>query len=394
MLNTSPDILIVGAGPAGLGCALALQACGLKPQVVDAKGIGSTFENWPQQMQLLTPSFHSNAFGNVDLNSITPETSPADFLHTQHPDGKEYARYLRALCAYYELEIHTPVRVERIENHSGSFKVYTNSGILSPRFVIWAAGEFGQPHDGGITGSELCLHNSKVRDWKELAKTGHKFSLIGGYESGIDAAIHLMQAGSEVHVLSRGEPWGEDDPDPSRSLSPRTRDRLRSALLDSCGSVRFYKNADIVSVQINALGYELRDTEGTPFLSPTPPILCTGFRNALEPIRELWEWKKGLPVFTESADESTVTPGLFYSGPALTHRSMLFCFIYKYRSRFGVIAREIATRLGQTWEEPLRLWRKRGFMMDDLDCCTDCKCAVESDAAENPEAADYASTAR
>ncbi|MFZ4765043.1 MAG: NAD(P)-binding domain-containing protein [Roseimicrobium sp.] len=39
------------------------------------------------------------------------------------------------------------------------------------------------------------------------------------YESGLDAAINLASLGKEVHVLSRGEPWGSDDPDPSRSLS-------------------------------------------------------------------------------------------------------------------------------------------------------------------------------
>ncbi|WP_449071565.1 hypothetical protein [Prosthecobacter sp.] len=51
-----------------------------------------------------------------------------------------------------------------------------------------------------------------------------------------------------------------------------------------------------------------------------------------------------LPVFTEEADESTRVPGLFYSGPSLQHRGMLFCFIYKFRPRFGIIAREIARR--------------------------------------------------
>jgi thioredoxin reductase len=391
MKTSSSDILIVGAGPAGLGCALALEACGLKPQIVDARGIASSFESWPRQMKLLTPSFHSNAFGAVDLNSISPETSPADFLHTQHPDGGEYARYLRSICRYYELHVNAPVRVERIQpQKDGSFTVQTQDGTLRPRFLIWAAGELGLPDDGGIEGSDLCIHSSRVRDWEEMASTGEKFTLIGGYESGIDAAIHFMEAGREVHLLSRGEPWGEDDPDPSRSLSPRTRDRLRLALLNTTGDVRFYKNANIVSVKKTPLGYEVLDTESTPFISPTPPILCTGFRNALEPIRDLWEWKNGSPVFTEAADESTLTPNLFYSGPTLCHRSMLFCFIYKYRSRFGVIAREIASRMGRPWEESLKLWRERGFMMENLDCCTDCGCAVEPESAENPEVTAYA----
>jgi hypothetical protein len=98
-------------------------------------------------------------------------------------------------------------------------------------------------------------------------------------------------------------------------------------------------------------------------------------------------------VLSEAADESTLTPGLFFSGPSLQHRGMLFCFIYKFRARFGVIAREIAGRLGREWQVPLALWRERGFMMEDLDCCADCQCAVESEESVNPEVLDYASRA-
>jgi hypothetical protein len=94
------------------------------------------------------------------------------------------------------------------------------------------------------------------------------------------------------------------------------------------------------------------------------------------------------PVFTEEADESLVTEGLFYSGPALRHRGTLFCFIYKFRARFGIVASEIASRLGLEWEGPLKLWRERGFLVEDLACCTDCRCDVGSEAGA-AEAEDY-----
>ena len=68
---------------------------------------------------------------------------------------------------------------------------------------------------------------------------------------------------------------------------------------------------------------------------------------------------------------------------------MLFCFIYKYRARFGVIAKTIAERMGNDWEKPLKLWKERGFMMEDLSCCMDCQCAVEAEDPDNPEVNDY-----
>jgi len=395
-LRAVTEVLIVGAGPAGIGCAVALEACGVEVQLVDAKGVGASFEGWPRQMRLLTPSFHSNAFGGVDLNAVTPDTSPADFLHTQHADGREYGRYLRALVMHHQLKLDAPTRVTgMVPGEDEVWDVETDRGRHRARFVIWAVGEFGRPDLGGIDGAGLCRHNSGVGDWDEVAGEGERFVVIGGYESGIDAAVHLMERGREVHVLSRGEPWGADDPDPSRSLSPHTRDRLRRALLEAPGQVRFYKNADIRRVVRSAVGYELFDDEGTRFESVTRPILCTGFGSALEQpmVRGLWEWRDGQPVVSEEADESTVMPGLFYSGPSLQHRGMLFCFIYKFRSRFGVIAREIAQRLGREWQGPLERWRERGFMMDDLSCCADCQCAVEAEESDHPEVLEYAERA-
>ena len=375
-MKLSHNVLIVGAGPAGLGCALALQAAGVEDVVVvDEKGIGASFEAWPEQMTLLTPSFHSNNFGFADLNAISPETSPADFLNTQHPTGKDYALYLRAIVKHYELSVEPNVRVTSLRRVRDSFEVQTSKGLRTARFVIWAVGEFARPDLGGIEGADLGVHNSSISDWEQLK--GDVFTVIGGYESGIDAAIQLMQLGKKVHLLSRGHPWDSDDPDPSRALSPRTRDRLKNALLEAPGTIHFYKNAEVLAIRPVRGGFELDVRDGKPFHSPTPPILCTGFRSAIEPLRDLWEWKKGSPVFSEAADESTLTPGLFYSGPSLQHRGMLFCFIYKYRARFGVIAREIAGRLGIEIGDRLDLWKQRGFLLDDLKCCSDCQCAVE-----------------
>ena len=90
-------VLIIGAGPAGLGVAAALKRAGVIDMTgIDAREVGAAFRNWPRQMSLLTPSFHSNSFGLTDLNAIDPETSPADFLRTQHPEGRHYADYLQA----------------------------------------------------------------------------------------------------------------------------------------------------------------------------------------------------------------------------------------------------------------------------------------------------------
>lgn len=366
---------------------MALKACGVENlAILDRREVGASFEHWPAQMRMITPSFHSNPFGQVDLNAITPQTSVADYLGREHPSGPDYARYLRAVVDYYQLPVESGIEVSAVKKKGREFIIETSEGPRRARFVIWAAGEFFQPYRGGIVGAELCRHNSEVADWSELPGVEH--AIIGGFESGIDAAVHLARAGKSVHVFSRGEPWHSDHSDPSRTLTPYTRDRLKAAFLEAPGSIRFYKNADIVEVKHLDDRYVLLDQEGVPFEVSTPPILCTGFRGALRGVEEHFLVGSDVPVFTEEADESPVTEGLFYSGPALRHRGTLFCFIYKFRARFGIVASEIATRLKLEWEGPLKLWRERGFLVEDLACCTDCRCDVKSEAG-GAEAEDY-----
>ena len=373
------DVLIVGAGPSGIGVASALKQAGVSDiLVVDAREIGAAFLNWPRQMSLLTPSFHSNPFGLIDLNSIDPETSPADFLRTQHPTGREYVKYLKAVAKCNELPIKMGVEVMGLQKEGSHFVISTNKGEFFADMVVWAVGQFFSPRDRSFLGADLALHSSRVQDWTDLE--GDEFTVIGGYESGVDAALNLVELGKSVRLLSRGEPWSSDDPDPSRSLSPRTLDRLRQILKSpkKTKNLQLYKNTDVRVIDEVDDWWTLLDQDDIPSVSVTRPILANGFHSGLGIVKSLFEYDENkLPMFSEEADESTSTPGLFYSGPSLVHRNSLFCFIYKFRSRFGVIAREIAKRLGKRKvDDKLMAYARAGFMNTDLECCTKCECAI------------------
>lgn len=385
-------VLIVGAGPAGLGVGLALQKTGVADMlIIDAREIGASFRAWTAGMSMLTPSFHSNAFGLTDLNAINPESSPADFLRTQHPDGLGYAAYLDAVAGHHQLPVSTGMEVTAIDRQTDHFIVHLkDGGTIHCDFLVWAAGQFFSPRDRDFSGAEHAIHSSRVKDWSALS--GDSFTIIGGYESGIDAALRLFDLGKSVRILSRGEPWSSDHPDPSRSLSPRTFDRLRAALRhpERKERIEFSKNTDIRRIEAGDGFWILYDHDELPIVCKTQPILANGYQSGLGLASSLFNVDAhGLPIFTEEADESTLTPGLFYSGPSLVHRKSLFCFVYKFRARFGVIAAEIASRLGKTQiDEKLLPYLKAGFMNSDLDFCTNCECAIESQH-DAPEPAQF-----
>ena len=368
------DVIIVGAGPAGIGCCLALRRAGVeKVLLLEAKTIGASFLSWPEEMRLITPSFPGNPFSLTDLNAITPDTTPAGFLHKEHLSGREYVDYLKAVVDHFQLDPCENERVLQVIPESSGYSVQTDKATYRASVIVWAGGEFSLPKPGSFPGAEYCVHSSVFRTWSDFK--GEEALIIGGYESGIDAVCQLVKLGKRVLLLSNDEPWNSDDSDPSVSLSPYTRERLLKTIQRFPGKLVLRGNSTVVRVNRLSERYLVETADGEIFDTKYRPIAATGFRSALSPIKELFAWKGSVPQFTED-DESTLHPGLYYTGPSLVQRGSKFCFIYKFRARFGVIARSVARRLGYP-EPDLEEDRRWGFLVDDLECCTNCKCAVE-----------------
>ncbi len=380
MKDSTYDVAIVGAGPAGLGCALALRAIGLERMtILEGSSVGASFRSWPEEMRLITPSFHSNSFYATDLNAINPRTSPGDLFGVEHLSGEQYADYLGAVVDHYELPVRENCQVNKLHSDPSGFLLETDDQAIRARFVIWATGEFSFPDLEPFPGADLCRVASQVSSWQRIQ--GDDFVVIGGYESGIDAAYHLAGRGCKVKVLSRTEPWKFDDPDPSVSLSPFTKERLARIVRALPDGIELHGGKEVIEVVREEADYRAFTLDGDSYSSSQPPILATGFESGIKrQVASFFEWKEGKPLFSE-VDSSTLYPNLFYSGPSLVHRGSKFCFIYKFRARFGVIAQEIGKRLGKD-TSGLSDWERRGFLIEDLDCCTDCKCEVESAEVE------------
>ena len=367
------DVVIVGAGAAGVGLGVTLRHLGIDDFVIlDRTDVGASFLRWPRQMRFITPSFNSNQFGALDLNAICLRTSPAYSIGVEHPTGEEYAGYLRGVAAHFDLPVAIEVDVLSVARNAQHrrFVVETSRGDVHARFVVWAGGEMQYPRTDGLRGAELCLHNSRVASWDDL--NGDERCIIGGAESGADAAIGLAAAGRRAIVFDREEPWNHAGSDPSRLLSPFTQARLKPAI-DS-GRVTLCGGCAVIGVRRNDTGYRLAFEDGKVIDCAEQPILASGFVGSAGLVRSLFAWRDdGYPLLTEN-DESTETRGLFLVGPQVRQGNLIFCFIYKFRQRFAVVANQIARRL-RVSTEPLESYRRDGMYLDDLSCCEDeCAC--------------------
>ena len=367
------DVIVVGGGPSGIGCAMALAHAKVENfLIVDRHDVGATFDRWPVEMRFITPSFNSNQFGTLDLNSFGLRLSPAFSTGREHPTGKDYAKFLRDVTRHLDLPVHTGVEVRKVEPlPSGGFRIDTSIGEMRAKFVIWAAGEFQYPKKNGFSGAEHCIHNSTIRSWRKL--DGDDFVVIGGNESGIDAAVNLVACGKSVRVLDWERPWEKEDSDPSVTLSTFTGERLAMAL--GTKRIELFGNSPVSEVRPRkAGGFQVLTADGGKHTTPMPPILATGFETSLKLVRDLFDWNAGRVKLTDD-DESAKTPGLFLTGPQVWHDQVIFCFIYKFRQRFAVVVNAIASRLGIDTAEFVALYRSKGMYLDDLTCCKEaCEC--------------------
>lgn len=186
--------------------------------------------------------------------------------------------------------------------------------------------------------------------------------MIGGYESGVDAVVNLVRRAT----------WEQPGVhDPSVALSPYSQQRLRD--LQPSGALQIIYGSDVVEVSADADGgARIHAADGRYWDSLTPPILGTGFLKGggATQITDFWSWDESGRIRLSERDESLRT-GLFLVGPQVRHEPLIYCFIYKFRQRFALIAEEIAARLGfEHAGQQQGSWGPFG----NAECCEGCQC--------------------
>ena len=278
--------------------------------------------------------------------------------------------YLRGVAQFFELPVRQDTDVKQIAKVGDGFRLDTGDETLQAKHVIWAAGEFQYPRLNGFAGSQLCRHTATIAAYEEL--DGDDFIVVGGYESGVDVAYHLAYRDKRVRLFDQGCPWDDESSDPSVALSPFTLERMREDQFVE--QVELFPNTLIESVTRGDAMYEVTARDGHRFQTHVPPLLAGGFEGSHKLVADLFErHDDGSPLLSEH-DESTIVPGVFLCGPTVRHDNHVFCFIFKYRQRFAVVAKAIATSLGLPAEE-LEEYRTWGMYLDDLSCCgLECVC--------------------
>src|SRR4030081_88382 len=184
------DVLIIGAGPAGISAALRAIEKKLEYLTLERDEVGGTVAKYPRQKLVMTSPVEFPMYGKFKKTELSKEN----------------------LLAFWDMVLNradfncvTRAKVEQIaKNEDGVFMVPTATNEYRARAVILALGKTGTPRKLGVPGED----QGKVM--YRLIEADHyvnkKVLVIGGGDSAVEAAMGLAnQPGNKVTLCYRGE---------------------------------------------------------------------------------------------------------------------------------------------------------------------------------------------
>lgn len=223
------EVVVVGAGQAGLSAAYHLRRAGLRPGsgfvvLDDAPAPGGAWQHrWDALTMAEVHGVHALPGGEP------PPDGPADRASSVVP------AYFAAYEAEHDLRVRRPVRVRAVrDTGDGRLAVETDAGTWSARGLVNATGTWQRPFvptypgAGAFRGRQL--HVRDLRDVDELA--GGHVVVVGGGTSAVQALLHLADVAGTTWVTRRPPRWGgpELDEDARRAAVAQVAERTRAGL--------------------------------------------------------------------------------------------------------------------------------------------------------------------
>ena len=184
------DVLVVGAGPAGLAAAAAARERGLTHVVLEQEGdLGGTIFHYPRKKLVLVQAIDVPVLGRLREAEYAKE----DLLGL-----------FQGLCSDAPLNVRFGERLAGIDRQGGLLAVRSTSGVTLARAVVLALGRRGTPRKLGVPGEELPKVMYQLTDAESYQ--GHHVLVVGGGDSAVEAAIGLArQRGNRVTLSYRRE---------------------------------------------------------------------------------------------------------------------------------------------------------------------------------------------
>jgi len=322
------DLLVIGAGPTGLACAIEAQRAGFTAVLVDKGCLCNSLFHYPSNMTFFTTP-ELLEIGNM------PFSSP-----NQKPNRNEALEYYRKVAEHYRLDIRQYENVERVEGADGNFTVHTVDMFgralqHRARKLVVATGYYDLPNYLDIPGEDL----NKVKHYYHEPHPfyGLDVLVIGGKNSAAIAALDLWRHGAKVTLVHRGVQMHRHV---KYWILPDINNRIKN------GEIKAYFDSNVESITEDDVTLSTKDGEVT--LANHFVFALTGYHPDFSFIEclgvKLDEANDRCPVCDPKTLESNV-PGIYLAGVIVAGERTNEIFIENGRFHGQLIAENLKEKL-------------------------------------------------
>tara|TARA_R110000851_G_scaffold157058_2_gene299742 strand:- start:29063 stop:30055 length:993 start_codon:yes stop_codon:yes gene_type:complete len=323
-LTTEKEVLIIGAGPIGIACALECKKHNIDYIVVEKGTLTNSLYNYPLNMTFFSTSEKLEIDG-IPFISNNPK-----------PTRNEALEYYRRVATSNKLNINLYEEITEVKKQAdGSFIVTSEENTFKVNNIIVSTGFYDIPKLLNVPGEQL----PKVSHYY---KEAHPYVMqntivVGASNSSVDAALEIWRKGGDVTMVVRGPSIGERV---KYWVKPDIENRIEE------GSIKAYFNSEIKEIKENEVIID--SPEGTKTIPNDFVIALTGYRPNfafLETLGvELSKEGKYFPKYDPDTMETNV-PNLYLAGVICGGMETHKWFIENSRVHAKVIAADISRKI-------------------------------------------------
>lgn len=285
------DVLIIGAGPIGMACAIEAKKAGLTYVIVEKGALVNSLFNYPVFMTFFSTSQRLE-IGDVPFVSINPK-----------PNRNEAVEYYRRVKEKFSLNIHLFEKVEKVvKQEDGFFHVATTKTNYQAKKVIIATGFYDIPLMMNIPGESLPKVTHYYKDPHLYAF--QNVVVIGANNSAIDAALETYRKGAKVTLVIRS---GEIGSYVKYWVRPDIENRIKE------GEITAHFHSEVTEISEGTV--KIKTPEGEHTIDNDFVIAMTGYHPDFNMLKNLGvEMGDGTQPFYEEKSMESNLPGLYLAG--------------------------------------------------------------------------------